>query len=200
MPLKLITAPTVWPVNAAELADQHLRLTSSDGENEDLVPILAAAVDYFELECRRQLITATWEQQLDAFPAAPGDERVIRLPKPPLQSVTSVQYVDEAGATQTFSSSKYTVDTASEPGRIILKDNESWPATAVVAAAVKITFVAGYGATDAAVPYLLRQGIKMLAGHYYENREVMTSHLETNVLPLAVDSIADRYRVMEMVG
>lgn len=100
---------------------------------------------------RRVLITQTIDRVLDAFPA--GD---IYLAKTPLQSVTSISYVDENGDTQVLDSNLYQVDTKSAPARISPAFGEEWPTTRCVLNAVTIRFVAGYGAASA-VP----EGIKL---------------------------------------
>ena len=53
----------------------------------------------------RALLTQTWDMYLDEFPCA-GE---IIIPLSPLQSVTSVSYVDQHGATQTWASANYRI-------------------------------------------------------------------------------------------
>lgn len=106
-------------------------------------------------------MTQTWDLVLDAFPA--GE---IRLPLPPLQSVTSVTYTDTDGASQTLDAGQYTVDTAN--ARIV--PVSSWPSTKAVPAAVVIRYVCGYGAA-AAVPASIKAAILLLTGDLFENRE-----------------------------
>lgn len=73
------------------------------------------------------------------------DISVIRLPRPPLQAVTAVTYVDQTGVTQTLSPSVYQVDTQQEPGRLAPAYQQVWPTTRVQMGAVQVTFLAGYG-------------------------------------------------------
>ena len=51
--------------------------------------------------------------------------------------------------------------------------------------------MAGYGATSANVPELLRQGVLMLVAHWYEHREAVGQYGAE--VPLAVDSILQMY-------
>ena len=69
----------------------------------------------------------------------------IKVPMPPLQSVSSIQYQDSNNATQTLAASNYTVDTDREPGRIVQSSTGSFPSTYPDLNAVTITFIAGYG-------------------------------------------------------
>lgn len=117
---------------------------------------------------KRALITQTWDLNLDTFPT------VIRIPKPPLVSVTHVKYYDTTGTLQTFSSSSYIVDAPAGPqcleGCISLAPNQSWPSIQTRKNAVTVRFVAGYGAASA-VPESIKQAMKLMIGHLYENRE-----------------------------
>jgi hypothetical protein len=60
---------------------------------------------------------------LDSFP----DEYFIRIPLPPLQSVVSIKYYGTDNTEYTMSTDDYFVDIKSEPGRIALAYNKSWP-------------------------------------------------------------------------
>ena len=121
MALKLITAPATEPVTSTE-AKSHLRVDTT-ADDTLIGTLITAARQHVEAHLRRALITQTWELVTDAFPV--GD--VLRLPLPPLVSVTSIKYTDEDGAESTFSSGLYVVDTDSTKGRVVLKNGETWP-------------------------------------------------------------------------
>ncbi|MDE2101265.1 MAG: hypothetical protein KGL39_28725 [Patescibacteria group bacterium] len=90
------------------------------------------------------------------------------LPKPPLQSVVSVQYLDQTGTLQTMPSSDYQVITNNYPGYI--KPVSGWPSTQQnTANAVTIVFTAGWP-TQEAVPGIYLQAIRLLCAWHYENR------------------------------
>jgi len=184
MALKLYAAPASEPVTLAEVMAQ-CRVDLSD-ESTVLTGFALAARETVEVISRRALITQTWELVLDAFPSSD----TIELPRPPLQSVTSITYIDEDGVSHTFSSASYLVDTYGEPGRIVLKEGYTWPSTTLQSAnGVVIRFVAGYGAA-AAVPEKYKLAIKLLAAHWYENREaVATSGAVPKELPFGVESL-----------
>ncbi len=163
MALALITAPAAEPVTLAEAKD-HLRLASAD-DNGYVTALITVAREQVEAFTRRALVTQTWDLSLDAFPA------VIEVPLPPLQSVGSVTYVDDAGTTQTLDASKYTVDAASQPGRIVPAWGETWPATRAVPNAVTVRFTAGYGDAGSDVPRPIRQAMLVAIADLYEHRE-----------------------------
>ncbi len=171
--LTLVTAPTVEPVNHDEVRE-HLRLGGT-AEGERLDRLIESARDDVETRTGRALMAQTWDLNLDCFPA--GDR--FELPKAPLLSVTSITYVDTAGATQTWSSSSYVVKVHAgakcQPGTVSLAYLESYPTHRSIADAVTIRFVAGYLVTSgddetdqAAVPAQLREAVLLSIQKSYE--------------------------------
>lgn len=185
MILRVTTPPAVEPLTLAEMK-AHLRVIGND-EDSTITAYLQVAREMCELESRRAFVTQTLTLGLEAWPLV---DRIV-LPRPPLQSVTSVTYIDYAGVTRTMPGADYIVDTASEPGRLILAYNASWPdATLRPGPAITITYVAGYGLA-AAVPERYKHALRLLTGHYYENREqvVATPGVTVAQMPDAVRSL-----------
>lgn len=157
-----------------EEAKDHLRVDST-AEDELIEALIRAARMAIEERTSRATVTQTWVMTLDAFP----DEAEIRLPRPPLASVSSVQYVDANGDTQTFSPSNYSVVTRSLPGAIRLVYNATWPTTRAQPNAVTITYVAGTAAS--AVPAPMVHAAKLIVGDLFRSREsVMLEQPSTN--------------------
>ena len=168
MSLKQITAPSTNPVDSATVK-LHLRVIGTTEDTLiDLYTLAAvSALDGPEGLIGRALMTQTWDYALDSFPS---DE--IKIPLPPLQSVTSVKYLDTSGVEQTLSSARYYVDTSSSPGWVVV-DSDGWPETYDSANAVTIRFVAGY-ASAALVPASLRAALLLHIGDLFENRQNST--------------------------
>ena len=149
--------------------------------------LIQVATDEAQTFTARQLITATYAYTLDRF------EKVIRLPRPPLVSVTSIQYVDTNGVTQTLAPSVYTVISDKEVAEIVEADSQCWPNTKEVPNAVTITYLAGYGTNAGSVPVNIRHAIKAMVMDLYENRGSKTE------LRLTDNDVVDRllwpYRV-----
>ncbi len=184
MGLVLVTGPAAEPVTVAE-AKAQLRVDITDDDPLITSDILAAR-EMLERDTRRALITQTWDLVLDAFPA----DALLTLPLPPLSSVVSVTYKDQAGNVQTFSADNYVVDTSGLFGRIVLKDGVSWPSdTLWPAGGATVRFVAGYG--DATmVPQLAKMAILLLVGHWYENREaVIAAGVMAREVPMAYERL-----------
>ena len=191
MALKLITAPAAEPVSASE-AKAHLRVDTT-ADDTYIGTLITVARQNVESHLRRSLINQTWEVVLDAFPAG-----VIRLPKPPLASVTSIKYTDDEGNESTYSSANYVVDTDTEPGRVVLKSGQTWPAVTLAAAnGVRVRYVAGYGAAGSNVPQAIRQAILLVIGSLYENREdvLVAQGVSIGVLPFGVVALLAPYRI-----
>lgn len=156
--------------------------------------LIAAAREDCEKFQNRAFITQTWELWLDAWPS----KDYIKLPLPPLQSVTSIKYYDVDDTEYTFYDSENTdyifIDTKSEPGWVVLNYGEGWPdAMLRPANAVCVTFVAGYGAASA-VPRNVKQAMLLLIGNWYENREAVVIGTISSELPLAVDRLLTKDR------
>tara|TARA_R100000808_G_scaffold7070_1_gene20820 strand:- start:28437 stop:29003 length:567 start_codon:yes stop_codon:yes gene_type:complete len=165
MALVTVTAATQEPVTLAEVKD-HLVLDHGDDDSY-LSTLVATVVAYLEAVQDRTLVTTTYDLKLDRFPS--GTE-VIELPRAPLASITSVTYQDTDDVTTTLAASKYTVDTASTPGRLQPAYDEAWPSTRGHVHDVTIRFVAGYG--DAGdVPRPHRHEILLRVADLFENRE-----------------------------
>lgn len=162
--LSLSTGPTAEPVTVDEVIRNARALDDAETRMLLKTRILPAARRYVERETHRALINQTWVQYHDAFPD------VFYLEWSPVSSVTSIQYIDTAGSTQTLSSSNYQTDLVSKPARICEARNVTWPSTDDQSMnAVIVTYVAGFGAAAASVPIGYRHAIEILAGHWYWN-------------------------------
>jgi len=190
--LKLITAPAVEPVS---LAEAKLQCRVDIGDDDALITgLIKAARESAETITRRALITQTWELVLDEFPE--GDEIIV--PLPPLVSITSIKYKDGDGVESTFAAANYIVNTDAEPGKVVLADGASWPSTSLYpTAAIRVRFVAGYGAAGSSAPASILAAIKLMVGHWYENREnSLPGGAEVQLLPMGVDALLWPYRML----
>ena len=190
MGLKLITAPAEEPVTLAE-ARAHCRVPSSDTTEDALLQaLIIAAREHCESWTHRRFITQTWDWVMDAFPGW-----CVELPHAPLQSITSVSYVDGEGATQTLATSGYQVDVKTDPGRLMPAYGAVWPSTrSDTFNAVTVRFVCGFGLA-AAVPRGIKAAMLLTIGHLWEHRETV-SDFELFEMPMGVEALLSPHRLM----
>lgn len=185
--LRVTTAATAEPLSLGE-AREHLRVDHFDDDGVISGCILAAR-QHVENITGLALATSSWTMTMDAFPS----DGWIYLPREPVQSVTAVRYYNASGVLTTWSSAQWEVDTYSLPPRLRARDGYSWPSTKDVLGAVQVEFVAGYGGAEAA-PQALLQAVRLLVGHFYENREASVVGTSAVALPFAVDALLAPYR------
>lgn len=109
--------------------------------------------------------------------------------------MTTVKYYDADKVEQTLSSARYTVDTTSEPARVVI-DADGWPDTYDRANAVTVRFVCGYGATVDDIPASLRAAILLHIGDLFENRQ--TGQAQEVYQNPAYDSLTYPYRILSV--
>jgi len=187
MPLTLTTPPALEPVTLAE-AKAHLKLDTTDDDTL-VTAMIAAARARAEWHTGRALLSQGWTLHLDCWPAS----GVIEIPLPPLQSVAAVTtYARDDGAS-VLSASLYTVDAASAPARLALKQGVPPPTNLRNVNAIAVAFTAGYGDAADAVPPLLKGAILELIAFLYENRGEAPAEL-----PLAALALLAPFRVMKI--
>lgn len=202
MRTELVTPPAEEPVSLAE-AKRHLRVDFAE-DDPYITGLIKAARQVAEMRQNRALVTSTYDRYLDAWPYGGGywnrDIRrrgigpgwlpsaggvPIELPRPPLQSVTWVHYLDQDGAEQELDPSLYRVKPGT-PGKVEKARDATWPTLGSFDEPVTIRFVAGY-ASAAAVPESTKQAMLLLIGQWYQSREAVVIGTVVASLPFAVD-------------
>jgi uncharacterized phiE125 gp8 family phage protein len=189
MAFSLVTPPADEPVTFAE-ALSHLKLDPGD-DDAKAEAVISAARAQAESFTGTKLITQTWDWTLDGIPC------YFELPTGPVQSVSSLKYLDLDGTEQTLDPATYIVDGASipaRPQRITLAYNQIWPNTYDQANAITVRFVAGYGDSQEDVPAPIRSAILLLAAHFYERRTPIGQNTEVE-LPLTIQSLLTPYKL-----
>lgn len=164
MALKLITPAAALAIS---LVDAKLHLHEDHADQDAVITdAIRGAMAACEQQCAgRALLTQTWELTLDAFPAA------FELTRTPVQSITSIQYTDGAGAVQTLAAEAYALDNADDygPAYVVPAYGTSWPTARDQVNAVKLRYVAGY-ADAASIPADVRSWLKLQIGAMYQHR------------------------------
>lgn len=150
-----------------ERTRQHLRNEDLGHDDEYLRGVIRAACGMVETVYGIALLTQTIKQYHANFPCSDGQPLMLRIT--PLVSITSITYLDSAGATQTWSASEY--NTGSYNGRYFVtpKVDYTWPADVATDQpnAVTVTYSAGYGAKPSNIPHFITQGLLMEIAHQY---------------------------------
>jgi uncharacterized phiE125 gp8 family phage protein len=189
MPSTLLTGPINEPLTLAEVK-AFLRVDHDD--DDDLITsLMIAARIHVEAETRRALITQTWRLTFDCWP---GVGRIDVRPAP-LRSLVGARVHDSVSVTHDVDDEAFVVDTVSstlafapwalaQPGRAL--------------AGIEIDIVVGYGDAASDVPEPLRQAMRLLIAHWYENRRISGTTTEEAPLPLAFAALVAPYRMLSL--
>jgi uncharacterized phiE125 gp8 family phage protein len=197
--------PAAEPITLDE-AKRHCAIEIDD-DDELVAALISAARESVEGILSRALITQTIDLTLDGFPFGGGYfNRAVRqspgltnylptssgritLPRPPVQSVSWVRYLDTTGQQRTVNPSTYRLLKSSlNPGQLVTATNQIWPITYPAEGSVSIRLVCGYGDDAASVPHAIRVALKMIVSHLYNNRDAVVAG-SMQELPFAVASL-----------
>lgn len=188
MPIRKIAAVTgaVQPVSL-ELAKAQTRVDCTD-EDGLIGGYISAATEAASDRLQRALVPTRYRLTVDSFPPA------IELLLPPIVSVQSVKYLDEAGVQQTLDPQDYYLDKVSEPGYLVPAAGLAWPATQDRINAVEVEYTAGYAGSELPAP--IKQWILLALGDLYEQR---TRSAEKPVVPQNfADTLLDAYKIWSL--
>ena len=173
----------------------HARITHSD-EDELIAGMIEAAYDHMAGEhgwlngcC---LLTEEWE-------VVQADGRLFDLPLRPVLLVEDVTLAARGadGLYADLDRALYTTALTSVGATVHASRGAGWPTGLGRASdAIRIRFKAGFGRADD-IPSPIRLGIKMLAAHWFANREATTSDSRATPqqLVLGLKALCGRYRV-----
>lgn len=187
MSLKLITPASALAVTLDE-AKAQCRV---DGTESDalITRLIRGATARAEHHTGRALLDQEWELVVDAFPAAE-----VQLANPPQMVITSVKYLDQAGAEQTLSPSAYVLDAEKLPGWLFPAAGTSWPSTGDAANAVRIRFRCGYGVSASSVPEGIRDWILVQVATLFDNRDLVALAKAGDSVGTYADHLLDPFR------
>ena len=175
MALIRTVAPTVEPVTRAQVKT-HLRITL-DNEDDYLDDLIVEARALTEDYIEAALLSQTWQYLIDVFPG--DNSEAIKIPYPPLLSISSITYYDADNASATWSSSLYETDASSSLdmsnvlGRVRPISGEVYPVTYSRLNAITIEYTAGFGTVATAVPARIKKAVLFLVANLYSLRDGM---------------------------
>lgn len=158
----LITPPDPSkPVISRAEAKAHLRVRHADDDTY-IDQCIADAVDYVQTLQNRVLINQTWQQGVADFSET-------RLALAPVSAIAAVKYSDIDNVEQTLDPGNYVL-TADAQSPIVTFVGPLLPPLYVRDDAVRINFVAGYGADASLVPGASRRAVLKFMAHFYGAR------------------------------
>lgn len=179
----------IEPITLDE-AKNHLRVDSAE-DNALITALITTARLLAERHTGRVFITTSLAMVYDEV----GES--FELPYPPLQELTKIETIDDAGSKTEVSTDTYDADLSTDtPGRVKLKDGNSWPTHRGFASFI-VTFKAGYGDAGSDVPELIKQAILQTIAHLYENRSAQDIPAARRVqdLPAGAAALLASYKV-----
>jgi len=169
---KVTAAPASEPITATT-AKTWLKIESGVTADDTIITsLIASARTEIETETGLALFTQTIQDTLDAWPEyeeVSNPYMAFHLMRYPVQSVTSISYVDGDGATQTWASANYIVDTTGTFCRIAPEAGITFPGLRNRINAVTVTYTAGW-ALAADIPEDLKTALQLMLTYVYERR------------------------------
>lgn len=201
MSLTLVTPPASLAEMILDSVVTHIGaeydLGASPVEPLDAAYILAlteAAVAWLDGpsgQLGRCLLEQTWRLTVDHhFPP------VLLLTLPPVISIEALKYADDNGAEQTMDAADYRVTgVGTWLTEIAPAYGLAWPSVRWQRETIKVEFKAGYGDAAEDVPAPILQAIRMIVGHWWQNREAVNVGNITSEIPFGAKQLLSSYRV-----
>jgi uncharacterized phiE125 gp8 family phage protein len=186
MKYKIITPPAAPVISLANLRE-HLRVTEAAALQDGLIlDWLESAREYCQHYTSRCIGVQTVEMALDAFPTA-----AISLAPGPVASITSINYTDSNGATQTIAPENYILDDYGLDHWALPIADTQWPTAKDSANSVRVRYVAGD------LPAPVRSAMLLMVGDSFDNRgQELPKEMRT--MNIGVDRLLDTIKTWTM--
>lgn len=186
--LKLVQPATALPVASDDVKGDlgyNANDTAVDSKVDSLILAATAYVSGPDGVLGKALISQTWSVSV---PCAGRNGR-IEIPLTPVQSVKSIKYFDPEGNEQTLTVDNFHLFGDEDRAYIEPKSGTVWPGVYDRPDAITITFVAGFGDSAEFVPENVKQAIRLLCCHWFENREAVVVGTPPSALPMGVEAL-----------
>ena len=187
--VKVITPADVELLDLGELK-AHLRVTHSE-EDSYITALGGAATAQAERHLARTILPTRLRLTLDGVPAS----GVIELPCPPVRNLVQVRALVN-GIWTTSPTANYRLDADSVPARVVPVMNQQWPDPDAGPGTLQIDYDAGWP-SPAEVPSTIKQAVRLIVGHLYENRESVVTGTIATEMPFSAAVLLDAERVMQ---
>jgi len=132
--LKKASSATALPLHI-DSVKRHLVIDHAD---DDILieSYIDSATQWVENHCERALVQQSWQHKQDSFCTK------IKVCRLPMLAVDSIQYLDSDNVEQTVPEESYRVGL--ESGRVLLKNNSTWPSVPSAEEGISVNFQSGY--------------------------------------------------------
>ena len=151
--------------------------------------LIKAATQSCEIYTNRYFLDTLVTQYADKW------ADIENLYKSPVSSITHIKYYDSDDSLQTLAGTVYLLDEVSQPARIGLKPNQSYPNIANRINAIEVKYTVGYGTAASSVPEAIRQAVLITIGNWYENRQTVITGRTATELPLSSQYLLNQYKI-----
>lgn len=162
-------------------AKAHLRVDHDD-EDDLITALIGTAVVTVENMTGHHFGSAVFYLYADAWHSQ-------AFTFAPVKSITAVEYYDQTNTLTALPAANYWADLDSSPQRITFSAPP--PIYSDRHQGVRITANVGH----TAIPAPLLTACLLLVGHYYENRQQVTTGATPTTVPMAVETLCNTYRV-----
>ncbi|MCP5385951.1 MAG: phage head-tail connector protein [Novosphingobium sp.] len=181
--------PDGHPLSVFE-AKRQLRIEPEDTDQDDhIADLCAAAHRKIERDLGFPILRQTLETHLTGFPRGS-----IWLGGGDSPEIVAIRYRDTTNAVQTLDPAKYVLDAASRLIRVYPALPVTWPATACTPGAVVVQWRAGWE-QPSDVDEDLIHAMKLLVGHWDQNREAVVVGTISTEVQIALDDILAPLRI-----
>lgn len=157
---EIVTRPTTEPITLVEAKKQCEIATSDTAHDDHVNALIADARQKWEDDTDSALCNQTWRVVTSGF------EDGMKLPKRPIQSITSITYYDGTNTQKTLGTDIYQLHVGRQELRL------QWlkivPVSLARWDAWTITYLCGYGADGTNVPGVAKRAMMMLIGYHYD--------------------------------
>lgn len=187
MKYSLVYNSEITAADVISTAALKLFLRVDHSEEDTLIEALRlAAIQYCENYTNLKLGRVTATMYLDKFPV------MWEVPVAPVVSVDSITYNVSKATQVTLDTDNYFTDTNRKPARIsVISIPDVYD---YVYSGVQVNLTLGY--EESAVPEAIIAAIRLLVGHYYEQRQETISGTIIANIPSGIHSLLNPYRVI----
>lgn len=191
------TPPDI-PAGLLTIIKEHLRHTGITSNDNNLTRYLKTAIEIFENETKRAVLTRAFTQVFDRFPC----ESYFLLERAPFfddgSDPLTISYYDRENDLVEFDTTNFSYTEQAIPPKVFLHESKNWPSDIHISrpGAVVVEYSAGYGTAESDLPAGLIEALAMLVGDQNNFREDSLYSPGGTLVRVSTDSkrLMDKYR------